>query len=260
MLTEGERNPANSETDFIRPDNLFSLLMFTAKEILVQLDKCCDDFTFPMMDNGYVYLAGSKLSAYRDDNRWVLIIEIIGFSYRGGGHNGITNCLHVYGNCLDYEPGTRNENFLYLTGDADDGNTFDEEQEFFLNPEATHFLFQNEKTAIVHDRDAYTKAGIILKDEEKINAFEFLRLLDYTHHDKLVATDEEIIERIPPGIPMILALHEWFHPDCVSGELTSQNETFQMIASVLETGNPAVYQPKHASNTHWGNWPDSGTL
>jgi len=142
-----------TRTDFITSDNLFSLPMFTAKEILVQLDKCCDDFTFPMMDNGYVYLAGTKLSAYRDDNRWVLIIEIIGFSYRGGGHNGITNCLHVYGNCLDYEPGTRNENFLYLTGDADDGNTFDEEQEFFLNPEATHFLLRNEKTAIVHDRD-----------------------------------------------------------------------------------------------------------
>jgi hypothetical protein len=97
-----------------------------------------------MLDNGYVYLAGTKLSAYRDDNWWVLIIEIIGFSYREGGHDGITNCLHIYGNCLDYEPGIRNENFLYLTGDADDGNTFDEEQEFFLNKEAVCFLLRNE--------------------------------------------------------------------------------------------------------------------
>src|ERR1700712_2253977 len=129
--------------------------MFTAKEILDQLDKCCADFTFPMLDNGYVYLAGTKLSAYRDQSRWVLIIEIIGFSYRGGGHNGITNSLHVYGNCLAYEPGTRNENFLDLTADADDGNTFDEEEEFFLEARAVDFLFRNDRTAIVHDRDAY---------------------------------------------------------------------------------------------------------
>jgi len=234
--------------------------MFTAKQILDQLDGCCADFTFPLLDNGYVHLAGTKLSAYRDDNRWMLIIEIIGFSYRGGGHNGITNCLHVYGNCLDYEPGTRNENFLYLTGDADDSNSFDDEQEFYLRPEATHFLMRNERTAIVHDRDAYTKAGIVLEDEEKISAFEFLRMLDYMRHDKLVATEQEITERIPAGISKILELHKWFHPDCVSGELASQNETFQMIASVLETGNPGLYQPTYLPNTHWHNWPDGGTL
>jgi len=234
--------------------------MFTAKEILDQLDNCCTDFTFPMLDNGYVYLAGTKLSAYWDESRWVLIIEIIGFSYRGCGHNGITNCLHVYGNCLDHEPGTRNENFLYLTGDADDGKTFDDDQEFFLNPETTLFLLRNEKTAIVHDPDAYTKAGIVLEDEEKITAFEFLRMLDCMHHDKLIATEQEITGRIPAGISKILELHEWFHPDCVSGELASQNETFQMIASVLKTGNPAVYQPTHPPNTYWSNWPDGGTL
>jgi hypothetical protein len=51
----------------------------------------------------------------------------------------------------------------------------------------------------------------------------------------------------------ILELHEWFHSDCVSGELVSQTETFQMIAAVLETGNLALYQPTHSPNTHWSN-------
>jgi hypothetical protein len=234
--------------------------MFTAKEILYQLDTCCAGFTFPMLDNGYVYPAGTNLSAYRDDNRWMLIIEIIGFSYRGGGHDGITNCLHVYGNCLDYEPGTRNENFLYLTGDADDHNTFDEEQEFFLAPGATHFLLRNKSTMVVHDRDVYAKAGIILEEEDKINAFEFLRLLDFIYHEKLVATEQDLTERKLDNIPKILGLQNWFHPDCVSGELASQNETFQMIAAVLEQGNHSLYHPTHAPNTHWMNWPDGGTL
>ncbi|CAN5384008.1 hypothetical protein BH20BAC1_BH20BAC1_23740 [soil metagenome] len=86
--------------------------MYRAEEILNQLNKCNSEYTFPMLDNGYVYPAGTKLTAYRDDERWVIVIGAIGFSYRGGGHNGITNCLHVYGNCLKYEPGTQNENLL----------------------------------------------------------------------------------------------------------------------------------------------------
>jgi hypothetical protein len=64
--------------------------MFKSIEILKQLDKCAKEFTFPMLDNGYVYPAGTKLTAYRDEKHWVIIIEVIGFSYRGGGHNGIS--------------------------------------------------------------------------------------------------------------------------------------------------------------------------
>ncbi len=63
---------------------------FSSEEILSQLDKCAAEFTFPMLDNGYVYPVDSRLSAYRDEARWVLIIEVFGFNFRGGGHNGIT--------------------------------------------------------------------------------------------------------------------------------------------------------------------------
>ena len=68
------------------------------EEILNQLDRCNAEYTFPMLDNGYVYLAGTKLTAYRDDECWAIVIEVIGFSYRGGGNNGISNYLHIFGN------------------------------------------------------------------------------------------------------------------------------------------------------------------
>jgi hypothetical protein len=42
-----------------------SLSGWDAVEILAVLDGCCDSCTFPMLDNGYVYLAATRLSAYR---------------------------------------------------------------------------------------------------------------------------------------------------------------------------------------------------
>jgi hypothetical protein len=49
-----------------------------------------------MLDNGYVHLVDSRLSAYRDNERWAIVIEVIGFNYRGGGSNGIDNCLYIF--------------------------------------------------------------------------------------------------------------------------------------------------------------------
>jgi len=234
--------------------------MNRTKEILNQLDKCNSEFTFPMLDNGYVYPAGTKLTAYRDDERWVIVIEAIGFSYRGGGHNGISNCLHVYGNCLSYEPGTRNENFIYLTDDANNYNTFDDEEYFYLNPDCPSFILRDETLPLYQDRELYKASGIEIEDQTKINAFEFLRLLDALHHDKLVATENEIRERIPSDIPKIIELHDWFHPDVINDELPSKNETFIQIAEILETGNTGYYKPTYEPNTNWKNWPEGGTL
>jgi hypothetical protein len=72
---------------------------FTTKEILTQFDECAAEFTFPMLDNGYVYLADVRLEAYRDEARWATIIEVIRFNIRAGAHDGINNCLHLFGKC-----------------------------------------------------------------------------------------------------------------------------------------------------------------
>lgn len=234
--------------------------MIESKDILKQLDKCAQEFSFPMLDNGYVAPAGTEMSIYRDENRWVIIIEVIGFSYRGGGHNGISNCLHIFGNCLDYEPGMQNENFLSLTDDAVNCQTFDDDELFYLNPDCDSFLLRGEPYSIIHDREKYKLSGIELEDEEKINAFEFLRLLNDLHHDKLIASEDEIRERIPVDIPLMLKVEEWFHPDLVNEDMPGENETFIQIAKVLETGNIEWYKPSKEANTHWSNWPDGGTL
>ncbi|MDQ2800943.1 MAG: hypothetical protein M3Y13_15025, partial [Armatimonadota bacterium] len=82
---------------------------YTQNEILSQLDACAADFTFPMLDNGYVYLADVRLSAYRTERYWALIIEVLGSEYRAGG---VFNTLYHYGNCFVQTPGIIDEGIL----------------------------------------------------------------------------------------------------------------------------------------------------
>src|SRR5262245_53148444 len=109
---------------------------FTREEILDQLDTCAKEFDFPMLDNGYIYLADTRLTVYRDDSRWALIIEVIGANYRAGGYNGIDNTLYCFGNCLLGSVGTDNDNFLTFIGDGDDAPIFDDEISWYVNKDA----------------------------------------------------------------------------------------------------------------------------
>jgi hypothetical protein len=56
----------------------------SADEILSILDECANAFTFPMLDNGYVNLAATRLSLFRSEADWAMTIEIFGFSPRAG--------------------------------------------------------------------------------------------------------------------------------------------------------------------------------
>ena len=233
---------------------------YSAKDILKQLDKCAEDYTFPMLDNGYVYPIHSKLSAYRDQKRWTLIIEVIGFNYRSGGHNGINNCLHIFGNCIDTIPGTENENFLSLTDNSSDFPTFDEEYQENLNPKAESMILRNKKIAINHNREFYIDKEIKLEEADKIFVWEYLRGLEPEYNKEFEATEKEIRKRIPTDLPKIIELTEWNHPDCADSEIPSKNDTFRQIAKVLETGKTKFYKPNKEPNNHWRNWPDGGTL
>lgn len=48
------------------------------------IDQTAETFQFPMLDNGYIYLASSKLSVFKKDNSWALVFEIFGYNPRSG--------------------------------------------------------------------------------------------------------------------------------------------------------------------------------
>jgi hypothetical protein len=231
---------------------------YDSDEILSQLDGCAKEFTFPMLDNGFVYSVTTRLNVFRDDKHWALIIEVVGFEYHTGGHNGINNALHCYGNCINTKPGLSNENILTPTQDATEEPTFDEEYAFYLRPEATKIRIRDTAIPTNHDCEFYVSKGIELSEPPRITIYEFLRGLLPDYRELLLATKDELKQRLTTQVPLILQLDEWHHPDLVNDELPSENATFRMIAEVLVTGDRSLYQPQKPSNTHWSNWPDGG--
>lgn len=236
---------------------------FNREEILEQLDECARAFTFPMLDNGYVYPADVRLSAYRDNTRWAIVIEVLGFQNHCGGHDGIQNCLHCFGNCLHRKPGTANEDFLHMTTDSPEGPTFAEDDfsvEGIVHPKARTIKIRDVIVPVEHDRQKYEAKGIEFRYPDQISSMELLRFLVSERRELLLASEEELRQRIPRDLPLILRLDEWHHPDLAGGELPSQSPTFQMIAEVLATGDVSRYRPLMEPNTHWSNWPDGGSL
>jgi hypothetical protein len=233
---------------------------YSRGEILDQLDACAQNFTFPMLDNGYVYLGDTRLSSYRDDKRWAIIIEILGYHVRAGNHDGLHNCLHCFGNCLKRAPGTANEDFLFVTEDGPESPTFDDEHGWYIREDAKTIRIRELIVPLKLSQEQLAEKEIDLVEAPQITGAELMRSLLPEYRELLLATEEELRGRIQPELPLILRLDEWHHPDLAAGELPSESKTFQMISEVLVTGDASRYCPVDKPNTHWMNWLEGGTL
>ena len=94
----------------------------------------------------------------------------------------------------------------------------------------------------------------------ELRIWDLLRGLLPDHRDALLSTDAERRRGVPDGLPLLLQIEEWDHPRLLDGELPSGCESFKLIAKVLATGDPTAYRPTEPPNTHWSNWPNSGSL
>lgn len=215
-------------------------MSYTREDILAQLDDCAARFTFPMLNNGYVFPVDSRLRVFRDSDRWALAIECLGYSPRAGR---LQNCLHLFGNCLKRIPGTANEDFLSpIEGDFEDP-----ENPECLRPEVDSLRIRGQE--------------ILLPGAEgPRQLIEVFRDLVPDHRDLLFATEEEILDRLPPDLPQVLQLEEWNHPDLAGEEKPSKSECFRQLAEVMASGDVAKYRPTRDPNTHWSHWPDGGAL
>lgn len=232
--------------------------MSPGAEILAQLDECARRYVFPMLDNAYVYPADVRLTAYGDGTRWALVIEALGAHAHAADHDAIQNALYRFGNCLDRPPGTSNRDFLFPTGDGDTP-TFDPEYGWYVRREAHTLRIRGAEVPVPRDPAHFAARGIVLAEPPAITCAELLRALLPEHRGLLLASDDELRERVP-DLPVLLRLDEWHHPDLAGDELPSGSETFRMLARVLATGDAAQYRPSTPPNTHWRHWPVGGTL
>lgn len=245
--------------------------MNTAESILDVLDRAAEAYFFPMLDNGYVYLAATRMSLFRSDEDWALVLEVFGFSPRAGLPD---LSVSTYSSRLrDRDPpekfASRDAYDNYLAQHPND------EARFFYpvaegpwqDPEDGELVASGAAQVEVRgssvklpSADELARFGISLSEPPRISVFELCRYLAATHRDAVLATPAERRLSVPNGLTEILCLDEWHHPDLAASELPSSTEAFQQLARVLATGNPAEYHSTAQPNTHWSNWPDGGTL
>ena len=241
-------------------------------DILKVLDNCCDDFTFPMLDNGYVYLAATRLSLFRDNADWAMTIEVFGFSPRAGLPDTFVYCFgsdlqnrkkpEDYVSQEAYEEYLQNHRFddQFQAFPIDEGDFQDDEELEMVREGADNLTLRGQRFALP-GLDAYAALGIELEESSQIRVFELCRYIADKERAAVLATPEELRKMVKPSMDLILQLDEWNHPDVVDDEKRPRgSEAFQQLARVLVTGDTSNYSPTQAPNTHWSNWPDGGTL
>lgn len=241
-----------------------------AQQILAVLDSCCDRFSFPMLDNGYVYLAAARLSLYRAPEEWAIVIETFGDSPRSWLPD---TCIYTFASTIydrdipeGYGP-AEISNLIALNRNNDmrfvfpiEPGDWQDESEYGVAEAGGEIVVRGRRQSMPPS-EQYAQRAILLERPPRVQVFELCRFLADEVRELVLATPEERRRSIMPGMVQILQLEEWHHPNVVeSGEKPSGSETFQQLAQVLVTGNTSFYQPSQPPNTHWQNWPDGGKL
>jgi hypothetical protein len=245
--------------------------MHSQAQILSILDSCCEAFTFPMLDNGYVYLAATRLSLYRSPHDWAIVIEVFGYSPRAGLPD---THVHTFASRLcrqksvdDYVSRSAYETYLANNPSNESTFVFPIEQGNWQDAEngdlmaaGQHAMVVRGKALNVWQPEAYAASGITLQSAPDIHVYEACRLLAALERNSVLATPEQRRACIPHDLTQMMQLEEWNHPDIVNREYPSSNQTFQSLAEVLTGGAASDYKAIRHPNTHWSNWPDGGSL
>jgi hypothetical protein len=247
-------------------------MLFDPEAILSILDRCCDTYTFPMLDNGYVYLAGTRLSLYRSLTDWAMVIEVFGFSPRAGLPD---TCIQTFASRLQvrdppesYVNREAYERYIALNPQNDSRPVFPLHEGLWQDAEDREFVAEGASEVVVRGQSIplpgvgeYSRHGIEIEQAPRVQVFELCRFLAAIAPEQVLATPQERRVSVLPDMGQILQLGEWHHPNVVdSDDRPSGSETFQQLARVLATGDVGHYRPSRPPNTHWRNWPEGGRL
>jgi hypothetical protein len=226
--------------------------------ILRELDDASEDFSFPTLENGYIAVAASRLSAFGDKRRWAMIIEVVGWFHKAPGEEQFETAVHRLGGFYD-TPTARDEappntiERLHFVKGLDRALSRSE-------PSAAASIKVKLRNTFVHVPlavEEYLRHEIV-DFNEPIGPPDVLRWLTHHYRTYFLLTPSEIQARVPRGLSLILQLDEWNHPRI--GRPPSGTGAFRSIARAIAALDPTKYQPKQRPNTHWRNWPMGGAL
>lgn len=248
------------------------LVEHTSEDVLSILDDAARAFVFPMLDNGYVYPAASRLKLYRSPSRWGIVFETFGYSPRAGVPDLLVTTF-------TNDPVHQKTQADYVTDDAYQGYLASHQQDVqcfihpiqddgWIDPEDSELVSETADSSVVRGRrtklpepDQYAAAGVRLEQPRRIWIYELCRALAFFARDDVLATADESRQELMPDLTLLLTLDQWHHPDVVDDEaLPSRNETMRQLVDVITTGDVSHYAPTQIANNHWSNWPNGGTL
>lgn len=206
--------------------------MESPPQILEFLDRRFNAIEMPCFGNMNIDYVSSRLIAFRDDWRWLILFNSIAWCPAGQGLTTIVECV---GNCVQGRQGFDSDR-IFITGQIQ----YDELLERF-NIHVRHKFVPIAELEITAHRDLYA-------DRE----FDIAIALLENYREELLASREEYGKFIPEGLIEVLQLDEWHHPDWNC--LPSQTESFPLIAEVIFTGNSNLYKSPQNSNTDWHFW------
>jgi hypothetical protein len=244
---------------------------WSASDILDVLDSCSKAFEFPMLDNGYVYLAKTRLSLFRSDQDWALVFEVFGFSPRAGypdtSIQTFASRLHNRQPPVGYATKAAYDAYLDRHPHNEYSSVYPIEEGEWQDPDNYELVAVGAKEirlrgrlVQIPDRATLDRFGITMEQAPRLAVFELCRFLADTAGDQLLATEQECRTNVLPELSPLLRLDEWNHPDLAAGAKPSDSETFRQLAEVLASGDAALYRSTQLPNTHWRNWPEGGRL
>ncbi len=274
-----ENNNSNEEKD----------MTFNEAEILTELDLAFNNTPsnyFPEgqtgdvkynffldLENGYCYVASSRIHLYADSTRWAIVFETAGYETRSFDAE-IT--LNYIGNCIDY-PIDKYPERSYITNSSRiiliEGAEFERiENKEGSDSETFELIDQNIKEIKIRDKYVsfdnnyknYEKTGIEIRDYDNpknlIDFKNFVRFLNETDPVSINATEDEILKHIPKDLPKLMTIDKFhFVSAYEKTNPPSNQETYKLIAKILTTRDTTNWKPTQKSNNHWKNW-DSGSL
>jgi hypothetical protein len=239
-------------------------------EILRVLDRGSGKFTFPALDNGYFYLAATRLSLHRSAEDWAIVFETFGSNPRHAAPYVDVTTFASRLNARDAPEkyASREAYQVYMAAHPNDDSRFFYPLDDYDWQDPEHDLVARDAGSInirgapqkLPALDEYERHGIELPGRPRVATFELCRYLADVVRDKVLASPTERLVSAIPEMDELLVLDEWNHPDVLGGAKPSESETFRLLGEVLATGDAGCYRPVLAPNTHWRHWPGGGQL
>jgi hypothetical protein len=206
--------------------------MFNKGSILSFLDNAFQSIEMPCLGNVNIDYVSLRLSSYRSEDKWLLLF-----------------------NSIVWHPAAEGlETFVEIVGTGVVGK-----QGFALDrvfvPGCIEVDDDDNILSIVVRGENIDPTSLVIQPNYKVQpeyGFWVSTALAEHYKESLLASQAEIKQFIPPGFQHLLTINEWDHPTWDTPP--SQTVTFPLLADILVTSNPSLWNSVEVSNTHWSHW------